>query len=306
MQCRPWLAVLALMFTVVVHAGEHGSPAQPTIPPDIREILSLPEDKIDTGLAALTFAKEIYPDVDTAAYSARIDDLVGEAKQFIDRHGKHDPDSVIRALNTWYYRVWGIQYDHSPDARANQDNYFINRTLDTKHGQCITIPLLYMAIAQRLGYPVYAVSAPEHNFLRFIDPALKEQNIELSGGAGYEADSGYAHRLNISQRAIDHGAYLRTLSRRDYLGTLLQQNAIVFARRGDVDRAILYFKKAYEIDPKNVYFARNLSVLWHRKSALATTAGEAERDDQNASRYQTIAIDLGWVSDPDANTRGTQ
>lgn len=272
-------------------------------PPEIRKILSQPEDKIDTGLAALAFAKEIYPGINVATYSMRIDALAVEAKQTIDRYGKYDPDSVIRALNSYYYRVYRVQYDKSPNGRAKQENYFINGILDTRKGQCITLPMLYMSIAQRLGYPVYSVMAPEHTFLRFVDPALKEQNIDLSSGAGYSPDKDYAYKLNISPRGIKSGAYLRTLTRRQYLGVLLMQNGIVFSSRGEIDRAIMYFEKAYEIDPKNVYFAKNLEGLWLRKLNEASSAELAGKYQENYNNFRVLSEKLGWVSDPDANTR---
>jgi len=302
---RRWLAlVFCAAASTALAAKTHAPTTSPEVfPAEIERLFALPEDQIDTGLAALTFAKEIYPDIDVAAYSAWIDSLAGDARRFIARLGRYDPDSVIRALNTYYYRSWGVQYDKSPTARATQGNYFINGILDTKRGQCMTIPLLYMAIAQRLGYPVYAVIAPEHNFVRFVDPSLKEQNIELSGGAGYSSDAEYAYNLNISPQAIESGAYLRTLTRRQYLGVLLQQNAIVFRTRGNIDRSILYFEKAYEIDPKNVYFSKNLSMLWHQKGDQATTAEQAETCRQKSNRYYVIAEQLGWTNDPDANTR---
>ncbi|GAA0705203.1 transglutaminase family protein [Dokdonella soli] len=303
---RGLLAVVLSVVVSTVGARNTHSPQLATFPRDIQKVLSLPEDQIDTGLAALTFAKEIYPYIDVAAYSSKIDELAEGARQFIARHGKHAPDSVIRALDSYYYKVWGVQYDKAPNGRATQENYFINGILDRKLGQCVTIPMLYMAIAQRLGYPVYAVVAPEHNFVRFVDPTLREQNIELSGSAGYSSDAEYAYKLNISQRAIQSGAYLRTLTRRQYLCQLLQQNAIVFATRGDLDRAIFYFEKAYEIDSKDVYAAKNLAMLYHRKGERATTEAQAERCRLNSNRYHVIAEELGWTSDPDANTRGSR
>jgi regulator of sirC expression with transglutaminase-like and TPR domain len=272
--------------------------------PEVRKILALPEKQIDIGIAALTFAKEVYPEIDIAAYSLKIDMLADQARRTVLRYGKYDPDSVIRALNTYYYRVHNVQYDKSPEGREKQENYFINAILDTKQGQCVTIPMLYTAIAQRLGYPVYPVMAPEHTFVRFVDPTLKEQNIELSGGAGYSSDEDYAFRLNISAKAIKKGAYLRTLTNRQYLGVLLQQNAIVWGNRGQIDKSIKYFEKAYEIDPKNVYFPKNLQHLWRRKAEKESSPELAMKYREKSYRYYEISEELGWTRDPDANTRG--
>ena len=82
-----------------------------------RVLFSTPERDIDTGAAALIFAREVYPSIDIATYSARIDDLVLGARRTVDQYGKYDSESVIRALNTFFYRVYGVKYDRSPSAQ---------------------------------------------------------------------------------------------------------------------------------------------------------------------------------------------
>lgn len=282
--------------------------AKPLVSPfshEVRALLELPEDKIDLGRAALTFGKEIYPAIDIETYSRKIDAMATDARRFVQRHApKSDPESIIRALNTYYYKVWRVRYDNSAGGRARQENYFLHHTLDTREGMCITIPMLYMAFAQRLGYPVYGVVAPEHTFVRFVDPRLKEQNIELSAEAGFEPDEGYAYRLNVSPKAIRNGAYLRTLTRRQYLGVLIQQNAIAIGARGDLDRSIRCFESAAELDPRNVYFPRNLHALWIRKAKAASSLEWAGKYREIAYRYYDQAYEMGWTRDPDANTRG--
>ena len=102
-------------------------------------------------------------------------------ERFVQRYApRRDPESIIRALNTYYYKVWRVRYDNSPQGRTRQENNFLHHTLDTREGMCITIPMLYMAFAQRLGYPVYGVVAPEHTFVRFVDPQAQ--------GAKHRAD----------------------------------------------------------------------------------------------------------------------
>jgi tetratricopeptide (TPR) repeat protein len=166
------------------------------------------------------------------------------------------------------------------------------------------MPMLYMAFAQRLGYPVYGVVVPDHTFVRFVDPRLRAQNIELTAEAGHEPDEGYAYRLNVSERAIKSGAYLRTLSRRQYLGVLIQQNAIAIGARGELDKSIRYFEAAHDLDPQNVYFPKNLKSLWVRKAWQASSPEWANKYFEIAYRYDMQAESLGWTRDPDANTRG--
>lgn len=295
--------------TATAPSKKHHAEAE-RFPADIQKILDLPESKIDTGLAALTFAKEIYPEIDVAAYSARIDALANGAALKIQIYGKYDPDSVIRALNTYYHFEFGVRYDKSEYGRQKRENYFLNGIMDTRQGQCMTMPMLYMAIAQRLGYPIYAVWAPEHSFLRYVDSRLtpEQQNIDVSGKEiGSPSNANYAHNLNISKKAIEKGAYLRTLTRREWLGILLMENGVVFMEQGRFERAVLYFEKARELDPRTPYYVKNLSHAYRSMGFNAKAAGStslAEKYRLKSNEYYVAADDLGWTYDPDELTRG--
>ena len=113
---------------------------------EINKLLSLPEKDIDIGIAALTLAKGIYPDLDIKAYSEKIDAMVAAAR--IVAKGSTDPDYRIRALNTFLYKYAGIKYDMSDPNAEKLQNRYLNGILDTKMGSCVTMPILYLAIAQ--------------------------------------------------------------------------------------------------------------------------------------------------------------
>lgn len=216
---------------------------------DIDDLLSLPEKKIDIGIAALTLAKEVYPELDVAQYSAKLDQLVKGAKALTGSHT--DPDYRVAALNTYLYKKVKIKYDLADPSARKLENRYLNGILDTKKGSCITMPLLYMAIAQRLGYPVYPVTTPDHFFLRYVDSKLKKQNIEATSGGGYAPDRVIIKDLEVSELGIKTGAYMRTLTYREYLASLLAVNAIYWAEHRDITKGINYIEKAIHFNPQD-------------------------------------------------------
>jgi regulator of sirC expression with transglutaminase-like and TPR domain len=214
---------------------------------EIDKFLSLNEKDIDIGIAALTLAKGIHPDLDIKTYSEKIDALAAGAR--ILTKGSTDPDYRIRALNTFLYKYVGIKYDESdPNAKKLQNRY-LNGLLDTNMGSCVTMPILYLAIAQQLGYPVYPVSVPRHFILRYVDPKLKKQNIETTGGGGYVPDEEYTEVLQISKTGIKNGAYLRTMTYREFFADLVAEAAVDYGMRGDYIKAIRYMEKAIKVNP---------------------------------------------------------
>jgi regulator of sirC expression with transglutaminase-like and TPR domain len=54
---------------------------------------------------------------------------------------------------------------------------YLNFVLDTKKGNCWGTSILYLSVAERVALPLYAVSAPDHSFVRYADD-YKKINIE--------------------------------------------------------------------------------------------------------------------------------
>ena len=269
--------------------------ADPSVfPPAIQQQLNLPEDKIDIGLAALTFAKEFYPKLDILAYSQRLDRIADKARQLAQ--GTSDPETRIRILNTVIHQMEGFHYDHSPFARSRQDYYFLNGILDTKQGTCYTIPLLYIAVAQRLGYPLYPVSAPDHMFVRYVDPSFTEQNIETTSGGKYFPDQYYIEGFAISIRGLKTGSYLRTLTYRQFLGQMLAASAVIHGRNAATPKVIAYLTMAAQLDPRIADHYDNLRIVYTELSEANPHLAAIYRE--KAETYARKAKALGFV-DPD-------
>ncbi|CAN5402961.1 hypothetical protein BH11PSE7_BH11PSE7_36870 [soil metagenome] len=90
---------------------------------------------------------------------------------------------------------------------------------------------------------------------------------------------------------------------REYLGNFLQQNALVFAEHGMFDRAIDYFEKARRQSPKDIYYVWNLGSMWRMKAKYTQDSSKSEQYRARAKKYFDQANEMGWTSDPDANTR---
>ncbi len=78
-----------------------------------------------------------------------------------------------RQLRVKYNPKWiGLTPDQPvPDAFGQDaDNLFIHAIMDGVGGTCGSLPVLYIAIGRRLGYPLRLVKAARHLFVRWDDP----------------------------------------------------------------------------------------------------------------------------------------
>jgi hypothetical protein len=180
----------------------------------------LPEKDVDIWNVSMTLAKDAYPDLNADYYNGEFQKLVERIRRATPPDA--DPETRIRTINTILYKKVGITYD--PDERELKQavyNRYPFSILDRKHGNCYNLALLYIAVAQRLGYPVYSVSAPEHLFARWVDPVFKLQNIDPSGRGRFAPDEEYIRRMEIPSYAVKNGTYLRTMSYQELAGYMV-------------------------------------------------------------------------------------
>ena len=199
-------------------------------------------------------------------------------------------------LNTVIHQMEGFHYDRSPFARSRQDYRFLNGILDTRQGTCYAIPLLYIAVAQRLGYPLYPVLAPDHIFVRYVDPAFTEQNVETTSGGKYFPDQYYIEAFAVSKKGMKSGSYLRALTYRQFLGQMLVVSAVTHGRNGESLKAIAYLEKAAQLDPQFADNYDNLRIVYTAMSEVNPHLAVAYRE--KAEAYARKARALGFV-DPD-------
>jgi regulator of sirC expression with transglutaminase-like and TPR domain len=288
---------------VPLRSPRYAHPAEELkIPDSITKLLALPEDRIDIGTAALTFAHEIYPDrVDIAAYSRKLDQLAADTRKIAGPLS--GPDRLRVALNTALYQDEHYHYNFAPGAMDNFAAYFLPAVLDTKLGTCTTMSMLYLAVAQRAGLSVYAVSAPEHNFVRITNPNASYPNVEATSGGGTKTDAHYIEQFHISKAAVKSGTYMRTMTHREYLGILLAINADYYVHKGEVDTPIKYYRMALELNPHLDVATIGLMMLYMRKSrfaendAIVDPASAHFRDAQlalnEAQKYRDRVEEMG-------------
>ena len=123
------------------------------------------DERIDLVRAALTIAQTEYPSVATDAYCGRIEQLARRVKRLVPDLG--DPSESIAALNRVLFEEEGF--------RGNAEDYydprnsFLNDVLDRKLGIPITLAVVYMEVARRVGFPLVGVGMPGHFLLRHYD-----------------------------------------------------------------------------------------------------------------------------------------
>jgi hypothetical protein len=107
---------------------------------------------------------------------------------------------------------------------SDSRNLFIHGLLSGHGGTCVSMPVLYIVVGRRLGYPLRLVRAKEHLFARWEEPGGERFNIEsTSRGFSVRDDEFYRKWPKpITDAEVDQGFYLRSLRPREELAEFLR------------------------------------------------------------------------------------
>lgn len=118
-----------------------------------------------------------YPELNKQYLNNLIDKIKLDA--WLELNFQLAPLDKIRILNQTFYDLHSfkgnIEDYHAPD------NSYINRVLETKKGNPITLAIIYSIIAQRLNIPIFGVNLPQHFILAYKDDSHLKSNTSFKG-----------------------------------------------------------------------------------------------------------------------------
>lgn len=177
------------------------------------------DERIDLLRAALTVARTEYPALDLESYVARVDALAEQVGRHVRDVG--DTAQTIYALNRVLFHEEGL--------RGNREDYydprnsFVNDVLDRRLGIPISLALVYMEVARRVGFPLFGVGMPGHFLLKHYDIEGRQVLIDAFNGGNILSMKDCQRRLNeiYAGQVPFQPEFLMSVSRRQMLTRIL-------------------------------------------------------------------------------------
>jgi regulator of sirC expression with transglutaminase-like and TPR domain len=199
-----------------------------------REVQKL-DEQIDLERAALYLAQEEYPELNVEAYLEALNAMAVVIK-------KQSPESsyplkIIQTINRYLYDELGFVGNTADyyDPR----NSFLNEVIDRRTGIPITLSLVYLAIAQRVGLSMVGINMPGHFLIR---PVIDEAEICVDpfhqGEILFPQDCQerlaqvYGHPVELKP------AFLEAVSNRQYLARMLTNLKVTYSNRGKLEQTL--------------------------------------------------------------------
>jgi len=234
---RRWFTTLLItLFLGAFLPGHADAPAKGVLPTNsnlraIDLLLRQPEAQIDFAHAEVVIERMIDPSVNEKATLEQFEAWASKVRARFPKGDAANNEVKLAFLASTLYEPgpWNdfrpFSYDLDDELGLSIPSKLMSHYLATRKGNCVSMPVLFVILGQKLGLPVTLATAPNHVFVKYKRDDGTWLNIEATTG-GTKSDDKYQEELGITPRAIVTGIYMRPLSHRDALlvlvGTLMQ------------------------------------------------------------------------------------
>jgi regulator of sirC expression with transglutaminase-like and TPR domain len=243
------------------------------------------EHQISLARAALIIARTEYPDLDPEKYMQQLDWYAARVEQMLP--GLPDTVQVIAAIN--YVLFIEEEFRGNDDDYYDPRNSFLNDVLDRKLGIPISLAIVYMEVAQRIGFPLFGVGMPGHFLLKHYDVAGNETFIDPFHRGDILTRTDCQTRLDeiYSGEMPLQPEFLLTVTRRQLLTRVLNNLRNIYTERRDFRRALVIVDLVLAIHPRSAEDMKQRATL---RYALGQLRGAAE-DFETYARMAPDASD---------------
>jgi len=224
-----------------------------------RRVVAQAGDDFDLARAALAIAQDEYPALEQEVYIARLDKLAARARDLSG--GESDPYRLIAAVNHVLFTQEGF--------RGNRGDYydprnsFLSDVLERKKGIPITLSVIYMEVARRVGLPLHGVGFPGHFLVKYESD---DEEIVID-----PFDKGEVRTLEELQTLLDglyngkvalRPEFLAPVTNRQIIHRMLNNLKGIYLSEENLVKALSAAERLVILDPASAPEIRDRGVLY--------------------------------------------
>jgi regulator of sirC expression with transglutaminase-like and TPR domain len=257
-------------------------------------IAALPDARVDLAEAALWIAAEEYPELDVAEYLARLDRLADAARSHVTL-GASVLERVER-LNEFLFRESGFTGNRVDyyDAR----NSFLNEVLERRTGIPITLAIVWVSVAERLGMPARGIGFPGHFLVRAGSAADEILVDPFTGSVVTRADCEARLRAAAGADVPLDPSLLEPSPARQILARVLRNLKQIWLAREDWQRALDCAERILMLAPEAPLELRDRGLIFARLECFAAAEADLRKflalapEDSGAEAVRAHLVEL--------------
>jgi regulator of sirC expression with transglutaminase-like and TPR domain len=231
------------------------------------------QPQISLARAALYMAQEEYPDLEPEAYLNRLDSMASELKERLPEAAY--PLRIIQTLNRYLFEE--LKFHGNTDQYYDPRNSYLNQVIERRTGIPITLSLVYLELASRIGFPMVGVNMPGHFLIR---PVVAEMEIFVdpfhNGEVLFIEDC--QHRINqtFGRPVVLRPEFLAEISSRQFLARMLGNLKAIYLARSEIKKALAAVDRMLLLFPDSAIDHRDRGILYYQTGRWTEACLELE------------------------------
>jgi len=198
-----------------------------------------------------------------------------------------DTRAVIDALNVVLFEEEGFRGNSAE--YYDPGNSYLNEVLDRRLSIPITISLVYMEVAARVGLPLQGIGMPGHFIVRYpgplshgAAPSYRPQPGELfidpyyGGTLLARSECAARFRQIYGPDFTFSEEYLTPLTRHQILARMLTNLKAIYLKRRDYRRAASVVERLLLVQPEALWEFKDRGILYYRLGAFQPARADLE------------------------------
>lgn len=249
------------------------------------ELAQRDEDNWELDYAALLIAAEEYPHLEIEKYLAQLDALATVAAAQDDKNA--EPLSRLLQLNQLLFDE--LNFRGNTEDYFDARNSFLNDVIDRRTGIPITLSIVYIEIARRLGLRLFGVGMPGHFLVKYDDG---EQVLLLDPFNGGRLLTEQQCRLMIEEMYDGampfQSSFLHVVTKKQILTRMLQNLKGIYARAKDHQQTLAAIERVLLINPELTAELRDRGLVYFGMGRYAAAQADLKEYLRRAPEAEDV------------------
>jgi len=205
-----------------------------------------PEAELELDRAALLIAAEEYPQIEIETYLTQLDSFAARARENDDPQAS--PVTRLLRLNDTLFGEF--QFRGNTENYFDARNSFLSDVIERRTGIPITLSVVYLEVARRIGLRIFGVGMPGHFLVKYQDEVEEILLDPFNNGQLLSEDDCFRMVLRMYQGdVVFQRSYLDAVSKKQILTRLLQNLKGIYAQAGAQPKTLSVIERTLLITP---------------------------------------------------------
>lgn len=233
-------------------------------------------DQFALAEACLLVAQDEYPGLDVGACIDRIDAIAATVRGRLAADAS--PEQRVAAVNRHLFAELGFR--GNAEAYYDPRNSYLNQVLERRVGIPITLSVVFLEVARRVGVAAQGIAFPGH-FLVKVRLGRGALVLDAFSGGTAQSESDLRDRL---EQALPRGrgaapaleTYLEPATAREIVARMLRNLKAIYLHSGALESALAVMQRMLLVVPESAEELRDRGLLYARLDCYRPAAADLQ------------------------------